>query len=150
MRRDPSHAGQALLTPRAAKRIIYCTPGVLRRDLTKSEQDHLRNHDLCQLWHDLEPIFASVCKAVNWEKPKAADLEGIREYVRQLSAVDPLSTSFRYWKSKAGDPSLPASLQSFNIRHFSEMIGRLADFIEALDTATTAASEMLDDLDNAY
>jgi hypothetical protein len=134
----------------ALKRIIYCTPGVLRRDLTKSEQDHLRDHDLCQLWHDLEPIFASICEAVNWEKPKAADLEGIREYVRQLSAVDPLSTSFRYWKSKTGNPSLPASLHSFNIRHFSEMMGRLADFIEALDTATTAASEMLDDLDNAH
>ena len=132
------------------KRIIYCTPGLLRRDLTKSEQTHLEQHDLCQLWHDLEPILAGIFEAVNWEKPKAPDLDGIREYVRQLARVDPFSTSFRYWKTKSGSSSLPASLSDFNIRHFSEMMGRLADFVEALDTATTAASEMLDDLDNAY
>jgi hypothetical protein len=30
------------------------------------------------------------------------------------------------------------------------MIGRLADFIEALDTATTAVGEMRGDLDEAY
>jgi hypothetical protein len=134
----------------ALKRIIYCTPGVLRRDLTKSEKDHLRDHDLCQLWHDLEPIFASICEAVSWKKPKAADLEGVREYIRQLSVVDPFSTSFRYWKSKRGNPSLQATPYSFNIRHFSEMMGRLADFLEALDTATTAADEMLSNLDNAH
>lgn len=133
----------------ALKRIIYWAPGILRRDLTKPEQDHLRAHDLRQLWHDLEPIFASICEAVNWGKPKVADLEGIREYVRQLSEVDPLSTSFRYWKSKAGNPSWPASLHSFNIRHFSEMMSRLTDFVDGLATAAAAAGGMLDDLDNA-
>ena len=134
----------------ALKRIIYCTPGLLRRDLTKSELAHLEHHDLCQLWHDLEPILASIFEAVNWKKPKAEDLDGIREYVRQLAGVDPFSTRFRYWKSKGGNSSLPATLPDFNIRHFSEMMGRLADFLEALDTATTAVSEMLEELDNAH
>jgi hypothetical protein len=136
-------------TELALKRIISCTPGILRRDLTKSEQKHLLGHDLTPLWDDLEPIFASICETVNWEKPEAADLEGLREYIRQLSAVDPFSTSFRYWKSKTGNQSLPASPYSFNIRHFSELMGRLADFLEALDTATTAAGEMLDHLNHA-
>jgi len=77
-------------------------------------------------------------------------LEGVREYVRQLSAIDPTSTNFRYWKSKDGNPSLPDGLRSFNIRHFSEMMSRLADFIEALGTATAAAGEMRDDCDDAF
>jgi hypothetical protein len=134
----------------ALKRIIYCVPWVLRRDLTDQEKKNLGSHRLDLLWADLEPIFESICDSVNWSKPEADDLEGIREYVSQLSAVDPLSMNFRYWKSKKGAPSLPDSLNSFNLRHFSEMIGRLADFIEALDTATTAVGEMRGDLDEAY
>jgi len=133
----------------ALKRIIYWVPWVLRRDLTDQEKKNLGNHQLERLWADLEPIFGSICEAVSWSKPEVDDLEGIREYVRQLSAIDPLSINFRYWKSKKGQPSLPDCIKSFNIRHFSEMMGRLADFIEALGTATAAAGEMRDDLDEA-
>jgi hypothetical protein len=98
----------------ALKRIIFCVPWVLRRGLTDQEKKNLGNHRLDMLWADLEPIFESICEAVGWDKPEADDLEGMHEYVRQLSAVDPLSTNFRYWKSKKGKPSLPASLGSFN------------------------------------
>jgi hypothetical protein len=134
----------------ALKRIIYCAPGILRRDLTDLEKKHLGEHRLDLLWEDLEPIFASICDAVNFGKPLPDDLYGVHEYIRQLSEVDPNSMNFRYWKSKKGQPALPTSFASFNIGHFSEMMGRLADFLDSLDTATTAASEMLDDLDNAY
>lgn len=135
----------------AMKRIISCVPWVLRRDLTVHEKSHLtRDHRLEILWCDLEPIFASICEAVNWKRPKAADLLGVRDYIRQLSEVDPSSASFRYWKTTDGKRSLPEGLRSFNIRHFSEMMGRFANFIEALDVATTAVGEMRDDFDDAY
>ena len=134
----------------ALKRIIYWVPWTLKRDLTEQEKKNLGNHKLDRLWGDLEPIFGSVCQAVGWSKPSVVDLEGVREYVRQLSAIDPTSTNFRYWKSKDGNPSLPDGLRSFNIRHFSEMMSRLADFIEALGTATAAAGEMRDDYDDAF
>jgi hypothetical protein len=134
----------------AIKRIISCVPWVLRRDLTVDEKSHLENtHKLEILWGDLEPMFASICKAVNWDKPKVADLQGVREYIRQLSEVDPSSENFRYWKPKRGKPAIPERLRSFNIRHFSEMMGRLADFLEALDAATTAAGDMRDDFEDA-
>lgn len=133
----------------ALKRIIHSVPGVLGRELTNDERGHLRNHKLDLLWQDLEPIFGEICDAVGWEKPGGADLEGTREHIRQLSAADPSSENFRYWKTKDGMPSLP-SLDTFSIRHFSEMMERLADFIEALDTATAAAGQMLDDLNSEY
>jgi hypothetical protein len=133
----------------ALKRIIQSVPGVLGRELTDHERGHLGSHKLDLLWQDLEPIFGEICRAVGWEKPEKADLEGTREYIRQLSAVDPSSENFRYWKSRDGAPSLP-SLDTFSIPHFSEMMERLADFIEALDTATAAADQMLDDLNSAY
>ncbi len=132
----------------ALKRIIYSIPGVLKRELTELERRHLGEHRLDHLWSDLEPMFADICEAVNWSKPEIDDLQGVSEYIRQLSEVDPDSMSFRYWKSKRNQPTLTPSLSSFNICHFSEMMGRLADFIEALDTATTAVGEMLDDLDS--
>jgi hypothetical protein len=58
--------------------------------------------------------------------------------------------NFRYWRQKDGAPSLRDDLQAFNIRHFAEMMGRLADFIEALGTAMAAAGEMRDDCDDAF
>jgi hypothetical protein len=135
----------------AIKRIIACVPWVLRRELTVHEKSHLtKDHRLEILWDDLEPIFASICEAVNWSKPDAADLQGVRDYIRQLSEVDPSSLSFRYWKTTDGKRSLPEDFRSFNIRHFSEMMGHFADFIEALDAATTAAGEMRDDFDDAF
>lgn len=135
----------------ALKRIISCVPWALKRDLTVHEKSHLtRNHRLEIIWGDLEPIFADICEAVNWSKPEAGDLEGVRDYIRQLSEVDPSSQSFRYWKTTDGKSSLPEGFRSFNIRHFSELMGRFADFIEALDAATTAAGEMRDDFEDAY
>jgi hypothetical protein len=128
----------------ALKRIIDCVPWILKRDLTDCEKKHLGGHKLDLLWNDLEPIFVAVCEAVNWNKPDLADLEGARHYFGQLTTLDPYSMSFRYWKTKDGKPALPTSLNSLEIHHFSQMMGRLADFIEGLDAATTAAGEMLD------
>lgn len=137
-------------TELALKRIIYWIPWILKRDLTEQEVKNLVSHKLDRIWGDLEPAFGSVCEAVGWNKPAKADLDGIREYICQLSAIDPNSMNFRYWRQKDGAPSLRDDLQAFNIRHFAEMMGRLADFIEALGTAMAAAGEMRDDCDDAF
>jgi hypothetical protein len=132
------------------KRIVYGAPSILKRDLTDKERMHLQDHRLDLLWGDIEPIFTEICEAVNWNKPEQADLEGARHYFQQLTLIDPSSMNFRYWKTKDGKSALPTSLDSLNIQHFSEMMCRLADFIEGLDAASTAAGQMLDDLDSPY
>jgi len=131
----------------ALKRIIYCVPRVLKRELTEREKKSLGDHKLDALWNDLEPVFTKICEAVNWQPPEAEDLDGARSYLRQLSSVDPSSMNFRYWRSKEGAPSLSGRLEALDIQHFSKMMSRLADFISGLDAATIAAGEMLDEID---
>ncbi len=86
-------------------------------------------------------MFVAVCKAAGWGKLEAADEEGIDSYIRQLTELDPDSYSFRYTRSKKGTPSLPAELQRINLRHFSEMIERLADYLDGLNTAVGVLEE---------
>jgi len=51
------------------------------------------------------------------------------------AVLHPDSYSFRYTHSKKGVPSLPAELKRINLRHFAEMAERLADYLDAVDTA---------------
>jgi hypothetical protein len=47
----------------------------------------------------------------------------------------------RYTRSKKGAPSVPVELKHINLRHFAEMVQRLADYLDALDTAVTVLEE---------
>jgi hypothetical protein len=125
----------------ALKNIIRHTPYIIDRPLTEAEEKHLGKHRLDLLWQDLKPLFAGVCKAAGWDKPDAADEEGVDSHIRQLTALDPDSYSSRYTRSKKGAPSLPAELKYINLQHFAEMVERLADYLDALDTAVTVLEE---------
>lgn len=86
-------------------------------------------------------MFAAVCKAAGWSTPAKDDVEGIDDYIRQLTTMDPDSYSFRYTRSKKGDRSLPSDLKLINLRHFAVLIERLADFLDGLDAATVHLEE---------
>jgi hypothetical protein len=125
----------------ALKNIISQTPYVIDRTLTDAEKKHLGKHRLDLLWQDLKPMFNDICKAAGWGKLNNTDLEGIDSYIRQLTELDPDSFSFRYTCSKAGVPSLPSKLHRINLRHFAELMERLADCFDALDTAVSVLAE---------
>ena len=65
----------------------------------------------------------------DWPELPTDDIEGIDDYIRQISEVDPYSYSLRYAHSKKGDPSLPEGLTHINLRHFGELMDRLADYL---------------------
>lgn len=130
----------------ALKSLIRHTPYLIDRPLTKSEKAHLGKHRLDLLWQDLKPMLSAIGEAAGWGELDAADVEGIDDYIRQLTELDPDSFSFRYTRSKKGTPSLPAELKHINLRHFAEMLERLADFLDGLNTGlgvlTDGKSEM--------
>jgi hypothetical protein len=134
----------------ALKEIILRAPYLIERPLTKDEKGHLGKHRLDFLWQDLKPMFAAICKAVGWES-STDDLDGVDDYVRQLSAVDADSFSSRYARSKKGDRSLPPELGRINLRHLAEMLERLADYLDGIDGAIGQVeefkSEMASDAD---
>jgi hypothetical protein len=134
----------------ALKRIIRRSPRLLNRELTQNEIDHLERHRLNVLWDDLKPMFTEIFEAVGWNKPETADVEGVDDYVRQLSAVDLDSFSFRYPHSKKGERSLPEDLKHVNLRHFVELMSRIASYIDGIDTATSAVEGWRDDMEAEY
>jgi len=125
----------------ALKNIIVRTPYLIDRPLTDAEKQHLGKHRLDLLWQDLKPMLSAVGEAAGWGELDAADVEGSDDYIRQLSELDPDSFSFRYTRSKKGTPSLPAELKRINLRHFAEMLERLADFLDGLDTGLRVLEE---------
>ena len=125
----------------ALKNLIMKAPFLVERSLSDSEKGHLKTHRLDLLWQDLKPMFVDICKVAGWNNLDSADVDGIDDYIRQLSGLDPYSYSFRYTHSKKGDPSLPQDVQ-VNLRNFAEMMERLADYLDALDAATDHLEEI--------
>src|SRR6266849_4811827 len=78
----------------AVKNIIRRAPYLLDRPLTQAEENHLNKHRLDLLWQDLRPMINAIGKTAGWGPFDPADLEGIDDYIAQLSAMDPDSYAF--------------------------------------------------------
>lgn len=118
------------------KSIILQLPYLLDKPLIETEKRlAMQSHKLDELWQLLKPKLEAVCETVGWDKLQKTDIEGIDCYIRQLTTYDPNSFSFRYAYSTKGDPSLPDKLRGINLRHFAEMMERLANFLDSWDTA---------------
>ncbi len=119
----------------ALKAILRDAPYVLDRRPTPAEIKHSQKHRLDLLWQDVKPIFDDVAKAAGWNTLARNDKEGIDSCIRQLTELDPDSMSFRYSRSKEGSPLLPAELTCFNLRHFAELMEKLAEYLDSLNMA---------------
>ena len=73
-----------------------------------------------------------------------------RSSARSITDVDPDSYSFRYTHSKKGVSSLPAELKRINLRHFAEMAERLADYLDAVDTAVGVVHDAKQEMEAEY
>lgn len=132
------------------KRIIRRAPYLIDEELTEQGKRHLEKHRLDLLWDDLKTMMPAICKAAGWSKLDAADIHGIDNYIRQLSKLDADSFSFRYSHSKQGQPSLPGSLRHINLRHFGDLMGRLADYLYGIDEAVSWMTETKAEMEAEY
>jgi hypothetical protein len=64
--------------------------------------------------------------------------------------IRPDSFRFRYADSKEGVPYLPTELKNINLRHFSDTVERLADYLDALDTAVGVLCDAKQDMEAEY
>lgn len=131
----------------ALKNIIRRVPYLLDRQLTLPEESNLKKHQLDLLWQDLRPMINTVGATAGWGPFDPTELEGIDEHITQLSDMDPDSYAFRYTRSKKGAPTLPPDVKLINLRHFAEMIERLAGALEGLDTATSYLEDAKSELE---
>jgi hypothetical protein len=132
----------------ALKRIIKRAPYLIERPLTTAENRHLLGHRLDLLWDDFKPMEKPISEAAGWDELPAADVEGIDDYIRQLCEVDPESYSLRYAHSKKGAPSLPKELSLVNLRHFGDLMERLANYLYGLEAATAHLEDMKQEMES--
>jgi len=124
------------------KEIIRRAPYLIGRGLTAAEKKHLEDHRLNLLWNDFKPLSLAITKVAGWSDLPKEDIEGIDDFIRQISEVDPRSYSLRYAHSKKGDPSLPKNLTHVNLRHFGELMDRLANYLWGIDVGMSAIEDM--------
>jgi hypothetical protein len=103
--------------------------------LTANEKKHLNDHKLDKLWQDIRPKISVMCEAAGWDCLPNSDLEGVDSYIRQISALDPNSYTFRYMRNKQGEISLPKEMTNLHLRHFALHMERLADYLDSLGYA---------------
>ena len=131
----------------ALKAIIGRAPYLIERPLTKAETHHLLDHRLDLLWQDFKPMARDITKAAGWNDLPSADVEGIDNYIQQLCEVDPRSYSLRYCHAKNGDASLPKELTHINLRHFGELMERLANYLYGLEAATSHLEDLKQEME---
>jgi hypothetical protein len=115
---------------------------LLDKERSKAVDDHLGNHRIDWLWNDLKPLLDEVCEAANWSKLDENLVGSVDALIGQIHEVDAASYAFRYARQKkTHKPSLPKSFKRVNIRHLSDVMEKLCDFLETLDDSTAQLSQ---------
>ncbi len=66
------------------------------------------------------------------DPPPKEELDGVESYIKQITAVDPDSFSFRYSMSKDGKRSAP-EITHLNLLVFANCMERLCDYLDGID-----------------
>lgn len=85
------------------------------------------DHKLYPLWARLKPLVEGV-----WPDADRTPLNAVEEIIAQLDEIDRYSFAFRYPTRKDGAPSLPEDLLHINIRNFTDVMQRVANFLDGM------------------
>lgn len=88
------------------------------------------DHKLHALWKRLRPLVEEIELDAD-----PFPLNAVEEIIAQLDEIDRHSFAFRYPTGKDGAPSLPGELSYINIRNFTEVMQRVANFLDAVATS---------------
>lgn len=94
-----------------------------------------KTHDINKLWKICREILEKVLA-----KYSSEDLDTVEEYINEFSKIDPKSEAFRYPTDKHGKKTLPF-LKYINLRNLSEVIARIASFLETTSVVTSVYLE---------
>lgn len=95
------------------------------------------NHDLMQLWRTVHPLLEKVWNITG----PSSDFDDTEDVIKQLHGLDQGSYTFRYPVDSNMNPTLPSDLKYINVKQVSEVIGKIAPF---LDGNSYAIEEFLD------
>ncbi|BDG61952.1 hypothetical protein [Caldinitratiruptor microaerophilus] len=105
--------------------------GLLRtaKQLSDDESEMHLTHGLKDYWYKLrllieQPRFPSIDKS---------DLDAVESVIYELDSADPSSFAFRYPFDRRGEPSKPNTGVYVDIRNFTDVMGRVSNFLDALN-----------------
>lgn len=99
-------------------------------------------HDLLKLWAMARPLIEA-----KWPSGDRKDLENAESIVRQLADADKGGTTFRYESDKDGNALLNRSITHINLRIVFEVVGRLAGFLDSVDTGLVCETEIKEEFE---
>lgn len=132
------------------KNIIKRLLHLLDRGLTEDERSHLGEHRLDALWTDLKLQVKEFNELDGFSSLPALEEAAVDSYIAQLTKFDQASFNFRYPASKKGVSTIPKDFEHFNLRHFAELMERLAHHLEKMDDETLDLVDALDEPEGPY
>jgi hypothetical protein len=103
--------------------------------LLGDSSDFPAKHELHILW----PIAKGIIKKI-WPQGDSKEEAFIDHFVKEFSAIDSKSDSFRYPENRSGQNPLE-NLSHLGIKHFAEMAERVSIFLYGVSAAITDYSE---------
>ena len=108
------------------------------------EEDFESIHKLDKLWTKASSIIKKV-----WPKIGSNIFIAVSNYIFQFNNIDPKSFSFRYPEDKERNKNLNG-LEKLNIRNFSEVINKLANFLEGCSYGISVYLETKREMESEY
>ena len=104
------------------------------KDIIKTGNKYLKNREEFSTIHEIDKLWAEVKKIIIEIKLEVTQdiLNGVDNYMSQLSRIDPSSFSFRYPKDKSGRKYLPG-YRRIGLKNFYEKMKILSSFLEGIN-----------------
>lgn len=122
------------------KRLIYDA-----KDLLGEPSTNILHHHLDKLWHECSLLLNRVSPEEGKEEMKAVD-----EIIQQFCEIDPNSMAFRYPTDKKDVKSIPNTLKYINFRNLSEVMEKIANFLDAAAEAVLVDLDYKRDMESAF
>lgn len=106
------------------------------------QEKYPKTHDIDKLWKMCREILEKFLLGYFSE-----DLDVVEECINEFSKTDPKSETFRYPTDKHGKKTLPF-LKYINLRNLSEVMERIASFLEAASISISIDLENKENMEN--
>lgn len=114
------------------------------KQFVEDKKEFPAHHDIVNLWGECKKIIVKV-----FVDDPIKDLNAVEKCIKEFAKIDPSSESFRYPINKQGYPTLSA-LSHINLRNLSEVISRIASFLDFVSRGISIYLEQKREIESEY
>ena len=110
----------------------------------EAKKEFPTHHDIVNLWVECKNIIIKM-----FVDDPIKDLTALEKCIKEFANIDPSSESFRYPVDKKGSPNL-SELQHINLRNLSEVMGRIAAFLDSVSMGISVFLDQKKKIESEY